>query len=56
MFIRENDGRLSKRRRENEFRRLTDKEVALLEGIVRDAFEGLDGGSDRSADGDATDT
>jgi hypothetical protein len=44
MFIRENHGRLSKRRRENEFQKLTDKEVALLEGIVREAFEGFDEG------------
>ncbi|MBI1896184.1 MAG: Fic family protein [Acidobacteria bacterium] len=53
MFIRDNHGRLSKRRRENEFRNLTDKEVALLEGIVRDAFEGFDEGPERSAGADA---
>src|SRR5436309_10028180 len=44
MFIRNNRGKLSKKRRENEFRELTDKEVALLEGIVDDVFECFDGG------------
>ena len=39
MFIRDNHGKLSKKRRENEFRKLTDKEVASLEHIVRDVFE-----------------
>ena len=55
MFIRDNRGKLSKRRRENEFRNLTDKEVALLEGIVRDVFGGFDEGPGRSEDGDAVD-
>jgi hypothetical protein len=41
-FIRDNQGRLSKRRREGEFRTLTGKEVTLLEGIAHDAFEGFD--------------
>jgi hypothetical protein len=48
-FIRDNHGKLSKRRREGEFRELTDKEVGLLEGIVRDAFEGFNEGPERSA-------
>jgi hypothetical protein len=41
MFIRQNQGKLSKRRREGEFNKLTDNEVALIEGIVGDAFEGF---------------
>ena len=40
MFVRQNDGTLSRRRREHEFVKLTDEEVANLEAIVRDAFEG----------------
>lgn len=56
MYIRNNRGKLSKRRRENEFREMTDKEVALLEGIVHDVFEGFGGGPERSAGGDAVDT
>ena len=55
LFIRGNQGRLSKRHRENEFRKLTDEEVASLEAIVRDAFEGFDVSSDRSAGGDPVD-
>ncbi len=43
MFIRQNDGALSKRRREKEFEALTDDEVAALETIVREEFEGFDG-------------
>lgn len=42
MFIRQNEGVLPKRRREKEFEALDDSEVARLEGIVRDAFEGFD--------------
>lgn len=42
MCIRQNGGSLSKRRREGEFRKLTDEEAAMLENIVRDAFDGLD--------------
>jgi hypothetical protein len=41
MFIRQNKGTLSKKRREAEFRQLTDDEVRLIEGIVADAFEGV---------------
>ena len=55
MFIRDNRGKLSKRRRENEFRKLTEKEVALLEGIVRDVFDRFDEGPERSAYADADD-
>jgi hypothetical protein len=45
MFIRQNKGTLSKKRRTEEFAKLRDEEVALLEGIVRDAFEGFGDGS-----------
>ena len=41
LFIRQNNGKLSKRKREGEFNRLTDEEVALIEGIVGDSFEGF---------------
>lgn len=41
MFVRQNDGTLSRKRREREFAKLTDHEVANLEAIVRDAFEGF---------------
>ncbi len=41
MFVRQNGGTLPKRRRENEFRKLADDEVRLLENIMRDAFEGF---------------
>jgi hypothetical protein len=41
LFIRQNDGRLSKKRREGEFRKLRDDEVTLIEGIVNDAFAGF---------------
>jgi hypothetical protein len=43
MFIRQNKGSLSKNRREHEFKALRDDEVTLMEGIVRDAFEGFEG-------------
>lgn len=41
MFIRENKGTLPKRRRTGEFKQLTDEEVAKLETVVNDAFEGF---------------
>jgi hypothetical protein len=41
MFIRQNNGTLSKKRREGEFSKLSDDEVILIEGIVREAFEGF---------------
>jgi hypothetical protein len=41
MFIRQNNGSLSKKRRKGEFNELSDDEVTLIEGIVRKAFEGL---------------
>lgn len=40
MFIRQNEGKLAKRRRERDpINKLTDKEVSLVEGIVSEAFE-----------------
>ena len=47
MFVRQNEGHLSKRRREEDFSKLTDAEVAMLEGIVRDAFEDFDDSNDK---------
>ncbi len=41
MFIRQNGGTLAKKRRHNEFKALTDKEVELLSGIVRAVFAGF---------------
>jgi len=41
MFIRQNNGTLSKKRREGEFSKLSDDEVILIEGIVREAFGGF---------------
>ena len=41
MFIRQNNGALSRKRRESEFRELRDDEVTLIEGIVNDVFTGL---------------
>lgn len=40
-FVRENEGQLSKRRREREFAALGDEEVVALENIVVDAFDGF---------------
>jgi len=40
MFVRQNNGTLARKRREHEFRALTDEEVESLQAIVRDAFEG----------------
>ncbi len=42
LFIRQNDGTLSRRKREKEFSALTDNEVRGLEGIIQDVFEGFD--------------
>jgi hypothetical protein len=42
IFVRQNNGKLSKNRREHEFKELRDEEVTLLERIVRDAFDGFD--------------
>ncbi len=43
MFIRKNSGKLGKKRRENEFAKLTDQEVAGVEAIVQEAFAGFEG-------------
>ena len=40
MFIRQNQGRLGRNRREDEFQKLTDDEVTMAETIVGQAFEG----------------
>jgi hypothetical protein len=41
LFIRQNEGTLSKRRCEKDFSALTDDEVHGLEKIIQDAFEGF---------------
>jgi len=41
-FIRLNEGKLGRKRREVEFEKLTDDEVASIEAIVREAFEGFE--------------
>jgi hypothetical protein len=41
LFIRQNGGTLSKRRRQAEFEQLTDDEVQRIERIVADAFTGF---------------
>jgi Fic/DOC family len=41
MFIRQNKGTLSKKRREREFQRLSEEEVTLIETIVNDTFAGF---------------
>ncbi len=54
MFVRQNGGSLSRKRREREFTPLTDEEVGKLEDIVCGTFEAFEGASDsRSADGEA---
>jgi hypothetical protein len=55
MFVRQNKGTLSKNRREGEFRDLRDDEARLLEGIVRDAFDGFDEGDGGSRAGTTDD-
>jgi hypothetical protein len=40
MFIRQNKGTLSKRRREGEFEKLRDEEGDAIEAVINDAFEG----------------
>ena len=41
MFIRQNNGTLPRNRRKGEFNKIRDDEVNLIEGIVREAFEGF---------------
>jgi Fic family protein len=43
MYIRQNNGKLGKQRRENEFAKLTDQEIAAAEAIVQEAFAGFEG-------------
>jgi len=40
MFIRQNNGTLPRKRREREFKALSNEEVTAIEGIVNDAFAG----------------
>ena len=40
-FLRQQNGRLSKRTRTNEFAALTDEELQRVEALHRDSFEGL---------------
>jgi len=53
MFIRQNNGTLSKNRRQGEFSKLRDDEVILIEGIVHDAFKGFQEGDTQSRTEDA---
>ena len=48
LFIRQNDGKLLKRKREKDFLALTDDEVQVLENIVQDAFAGFNADETRS--------
>ncbi len=48
LFIRQNDGTLSARKREKEFSALSDDEVQSLENIIQDIFEGFDGSATQS--------
>jgi len=52
LFIRQNDGKLSKRKREKDFSALTDDEVYTLEGVVREVFDGFNGMSTKREEGD----
>jgi hypothetical protein len=57
MFIRQNKGKLSKKRREGEFNKLRDDEVNSIEAIVNDAFDSFDESAGQSraegADGES---
>ncbi len=53
LFIRQNDGSLSKRKHEEYFPVLTDDEVQKLENIVQDVFEGFDEPATRGWENDA---
>jgi hypothetical protein len=41
ILIRQNNGKLAQRRRKREFAALTDEEVAAIESIVQEVFEGF---------------
>lgn len=43
LYIRQNDGKLSKGKRKREFDQMTDEEVEVIEQIVNDAFDGYEG-------------
>jgi hypothetical protein len=49
MLIRQNEGKLPKRRRAGEFKKLTDAEVTSLEAVVNEAFEGFNAQGPRRA-------
>jgi hypothetical protein len=51
MFISQNNGTLSKKRREGEFKKLREEEVTLIEAVVHEAFEGFDQASGRNGIG-----
>jgi len=42
LFVRQNDGTLSKKRRTRELKKLSDKEVAAIEAIITEAYEAYD--------------
>jgi hypothetical protein len=42
VFVRQNGGKLSKRRRSNEFAKLLDEEITTLEKVVNDTFDGFE--------------
>jgi Fic/DOC family protein len=42
MFIRQNNNQLGRRRRENEFEKLTDGEVVAIETVITEEFEGFE--------------
>lgn len=48
LFIRQNNGTLSKRKREKDFSALTNEEVRSLENIIQDIFEGFDDTNSRA--------
>jgi hypothetical protein len=48
MYIRQNNGTLSKKRREGEFKELRDEETARIEAVVNDAFDGFEPHTGRS--------
>jgi hypothetical protein len=50
LFIRQNNGTLSKRKREKEFSALSDDEVDGLEKIIEDAFDGFGDTGDQEQD------
>jgi hypothetical protein len=47
-FVRQNGGKLSNRRRSNEFAKLLDEEITTLEKVVNDTFDGFEDKTDES--------